>query len=151
MSEEERISAMREMTGFEELKSEPEVGIFWYLPEQKTLFDVRSLPISLIPKGLRTIPMLHKNVWAKNYFRAKAKGENDSIYLTDYTQIPRGRVWYENGQFRVTVGQWAKDCETDLTPLLKEEFSLPDFLFDYDELWDLGHGWSEHDFEIYAK
>jgi len=153
MTEVERKSLMKEMASFEEIKDEPSVGIFWFSPEKQDLFDVSSVPVSTLKNGLNTIPKLHKNVWAKNYYKAKAKGLKDSIYFTDYTQIPRGRVWYDRktGEFKITVGSWYKQYEQILTPLLQIEFNLTEFKYEVDSHWELGHGWSEHDFTVYAE
>jgi len=134
MTDRERDDLMSEMASFEDIKDEPSVGIFWFSPEEKEVFDVSSVPVSTLKPGLNTIPKLHKNVWAKNYYRAKAKGLTDSIYFTDYTQIPRGRVWYDRQteSFKVTVGSWYKEYEQILTPLLKTEFNLDDFKYEID-------------------
>ena len=61
----------------------PQVGIFWYDPEGKALFGVCKQ--ELTPKqaeeaadnGLPFInyPHLHRQIWAKEYFRAQATGE----------------------------------------------------------------------------
>jgi len=143
---------MSEMASFEGVKNEPSVGIFWFLPEEGDLFDVSAVPVSSLKKGLNTIPKLHKNVWAKNFYKAKAKGLTDSIYFKDYTQIPRGRVWYDRtaNTFKVTVGSWYEKYEDILTPLLMIEFNLTEFKYEVDSHWELGHGWSEHDFAVYT-
>ena len=153
MSGEERERVMAEMASYDGLAFEPSVGIFWYAPERQELFDVRSLPVSALPGRMTTINVLHKNIWTKNYFRAKARGLTDSIYYSDYTQIPRGRVFYSpsTNTFSVKVGHWIEDCKDILTPLLQEEFNLADFDYDIDIHWDLGHGWSEHNFNIDVK
>ena len=80
-------------------------------------------------------------IWAKEFFRARAKHE-DTKFIGDYTQIPRGRVTWAVDKFLVFVGQWAKPIEAELTELIEKEFSLPYFEFVYDYHWDLGHGWS---------
>ena len=86
-------------------------------------------------------PHLHRQVWAKEYFRAQAKHE-DTHFKGDYTQVPRGRVAWAIDKFIVLVGKWAEPIQEELTELLEKEFSLPYFEFVYDEHWDLGHGWS---------
>lgn len=130
---------------------EPEVGIFWYDTSSKELFGCNSIPVSqaVDNKGRRTYGKLHKTVWKKEYNRALSKNDKDSIYLNyDYTKIPRGRIFYENGKFKVMVGKWAFDksvCDKDtLLSLVIEEFNLPeDSELEYSSHWDLGHGWSE--------
>ena len=153
MSTEERERVMAEMASYDGLAFEPSVGIFWLDVERGELFDVRSLPVSALTGGMPTINVLHKIIWTKNHFRAKAKGLEDSIYYTDYTQIPRGRIFYSPSSktFSVKVGHWIEDYREILTPLLEDEFNLTAFEYDIDEHWDIGHGWSEHNFNIDVK
>ena len=94
-------------------------------------------------KGLPFInyPHLHRQVWAKEYFKAQAKHE-ETKFKGDYTQVPRGRVAWNIDKFIVLVGHWAEPLLDELTALVEEEFSLPYFEFVYDEHWDIGHGWS---------
>lgn len=136
MSDEERKSVMEEMASYDGLAFEPSVGIFWFDPEKGELFDVKSLPVSALTGKMTTINVLHKNIWTKNYFRAKAKGLQDSIYYTDYTQIPRGRIFYSpsTGKFSVKVGSWIEEHKEVLTPLLKDEFNLIEVEYDIDTL-----------------
>ena len=127
----------------------PQVGIFWYDPQDKSFFGVRKQEITpkqveeAADKGLPFInyPHLHRQVWAKEYFRAQATGE-ETKFKGDYTQIPRGRVTWTINKFIVFVGQWAKPIESELSRMIEREFALPYFEFVYDEHWDLGHGWS---------
>lgn len=144
---------MQEMASYDGMAFEPAVGIFWFDPEKGELFDVRSIPVSAMTGMMTTIKVLHKDIWAKNYFRAKAKGQTDSIYFTDYTQIPRGRIFYSPSTktFSVKVGHWVEDYKEVLTPLLQDEFNLPTVEYDIDSHWDLGHGWSEHNFNMDVK
>lgn len=138
---------MKDMSTFDEPM--PSIGIFWYDMEEHSFFGVGKK--ELTPKmiedaaedGLPYInyPKLHRQVWAKEYFRAQAMNE-PTKFKGDYTQIPRGRVVWAVNKFVVFVGQWAKDIEEELTELLEKEFALPYFEFRYDEHWDLGHGWS---------
>lgn len=145
MSIEERERVMSEMASYDGLAFEPSVGIFWFDPEQGELFDVRSLPVSALTGRMTTINVLHKNIWAKNFFRAKSKGLTDSIYFTDYTQIPRGIIFYSPSTktFSAKVGHWIEDYKDVVTPLLQEEFNLTEFEYDIDVHWDLGHGWDK--------
>ena len=143
----EHEAMMRDMRSFDEPM--PAIGIFWYDPEEHSFFGVGKK--ELTPKmiedaakdGLPYInyPKLHRQVWAKEFFRAEMSGE-PTKFKGDYTQIPRGRVTWAVNRFVVFVGQWAKDIEPELTTLLEKEFALPCFVFRYDEHWDLGHGWS---------
>lgn len=127
----------------------PKVGIFWYLPEEHDLFEVHSIcpPNEQEPY---TIPDLHKDVWRKAKFRAKARGKKDSIYYQDYSKIPRGRVYYNKGKFTVAVGSWYKKYEEELTNLLKDYFDLEEFDFEVIEYFELGHNGGEEEF-LYNK
>ena len=123
----------------------PCAGIFWYLPEEHDLFEVHSIP----PQNEQepyTIPDLHKDVWRKAKFRAKARGEKDSIYYQDYTKIPRGRVFYNKGKFTVAVGSWYKKYEEELTELIRDYFDLEEFDFEVIEYFELGHNGGEEEF-----
>lgn len=138
---------MASMKAFDEQM--PCIGIFWYDPSDNTLFGVRKQEVT--PKmveeaavnGLPFLnyPHLHRQVWAKEYFKAQAKHE-DTKFKGDYTQIPRGCVAWNIDKFIVLVGHWAESILEELTALIESEFSLPYFEFVYDEHWDLGHGWS---------
>jgi len=132
---------MSEMASYDGNAFEPQVGIFWLDVENEELFDVKAIPISSLREGINTITVLHKDIWAKNYYRAKARGKSDSIYMRDYTQIPRGRVFYnrKTNTFKVKVGHWIDQYEAMLTPLIREEFNLKSFEYDID-------GWGERDF-----
>lgn len=83
---------------------------------------------------------MHRQVWAKEYFRAQAK-HLETKFKGDYTQVPRGRVTWTIDKFLVLVGHWAEPIQEELTELLEKEFALPFFEFVYDEHWDLGHVW----------
>ena len=147
LSSEEHSAQMASMKAFDEQM--PCIGIFWYDAEDHSFFVVRKSELTpkmveeAAEKGLPFInyPHLHRQVWAKEYFRAQAKRE-DTKFKGDYTQIPRGRVAWNINKFIVLVGKWAFPIEEELTALIEEEFSLPYFEFVYDEHWDLGHGWS---------
>ena len=138
---------MAAMRAFDEQM--PCVGIFWYDPEDKSLFGVRKKELTPVEvedaakKGMPFInyPHLHRQVWAKEYFKAQAR-HLETKFMGDYTQIPRGRVAWTIDKFIVLVGKWAEPIQGELAELLEKEFSLPYFEFVYDVHWDLGHGWS---------
>ena len=143
MSREEAIGEMQKY-----FKDNPEVGLFWYNEAEKELFEVHSIPASSLPEGQSTYPKLHKTIWQK--LRAKArqkKKENklyDPIYLSDYTKVPRGRVFYKDGIFYVFAGSWITD---KIKNLIKKEFKLQkvNVVFKVDKHWEIGHGWSTED------
>lgn len=104
MSQDELQQQMDDMRSFDEPM--PQVGIFWYDPSDKAFFGVRKQEITpkqvedAAEKGLPFInyPQLHRQVWAKEYFRTQATGEV-SKFVGDYTQIPRGRVAWNINKF----------------------------------------------------
>ena len=79
LSETDHKAQMESMKGFDEQM--PCVGIFWYDQNEHALFGVRKQ--ELTPKmveeaadqGIPFInyPHLHRQIWAKEYFRAQAK------------------------------------------------------------------------------
>ena len=147
LSKKEHQAQMQSMKAFDE--SMPCIGIFWYDPTDHSFFGVRKSELApkmveeAAEKGLPFInyPHLHRQVWAKEYFRAQAMKE-DTKFKGDYIQIPRGRVAWNINKFIVLVGKWAEPIQAELTTLIEQEFSLPYFEYVYDEHWDLGHGWS---------
>ena len=138
-----REEAMSEMKQYFDQKAE--VGLFWYHPEEEELFEIHSIPATSLKEGEMTYPKLHKDIWAKLHYRAKDRKEKgslyDPIYLTDYTQIPRGRVFFKESKFYVFVGSWITD---KVKELIVEQFNLQEceVIFKIDQHWELGHGWS---------
>ena len=147
LTDEERKALMEDLKSFD--RQMPCVGLFGYDPQDHAFFGVRKKELTpkmveeAAEKGLPFInyPTLHRQVWAKEFFKAQAK-HLDTKFKGDYTQIPRGRVAWNIDKFIVLVGHWAEPVQEELTGLLEQEFSLPYFEYVYDEHWDLGHGWS---------
>ena len=147
LTEKEHKCQMADMKAFDEQM--PCIGIFLYDLESHSLFGVYKKEITpkmveeAAEKGLPFInyPHPHRQVWAKEYFKAQAKHE-ETKFKGDYTQVPRGCVAWNIDNFIVLVGHWAEPLLDELTALVEEEFSLPYFEFVYDEHWDIGHGWS---------
>lgn len=147
LTEEERKVLMEDLKSFD--GQMPCIGLFGYDPQEHAFFGVRKKELTpkmveeAAEKGLPFInyPTLHRQVWAKEFFKAQAK-HLDTKFKGDYTQIPRGRVAWNIDKFIVLVGRWAEPVQEEFTELLEKEFSLPFFEFVYDEHWDLGHGWS---------
>jgi len=146
MSKTERLNVMQTMKDNEKFQDEPKVGIFWYSPEKDELFGVTKIEVSELQfndKGLKTTKTLHKDWWRKQTYRAQAKNDLTSIYLTDYTQTPRGRVFQtKENVFQVMCGQWITD---HIKEIIMEEFDLQnqDVRIMVDTHWEIGHGWSE--------
>ena len=147
LSDQERQRQMADMKSFDEPM--PSVGIFWYDPREKCLFGVHKKEITpreveeAAEKGVPFInyPRLHRQIWAKEYFKAQAK-HVETKFTGVYTQVPRGCVAWNIDKFIVLVGHWAEPILDELSELVEKEFALPYFEFVYDEHWDLGHGWS---------
>lgn len=127
LNDKDHVAQMEDMASFDQQM--PCVGIFWYDPQDHSLFGVRKK--ELTPQEVEEAAQKGKPFI--NYPH-KFKG--------DYTQIPRGRVAWTIDKFIVLVGKWAEPIQDELAALLEQEFSLPYFEFVYDEHWDLGHGWS---------
>jgi len=153
-NDDEHSSAIEVMQGFMD-NGKPKLGIFWYNYVDNSLFGVEKGDAELYINGekIATYPKLHKTYWQKQHYRAIANNDTNSIFYNehDYTQIPRGRIFWENGNFYVNVGSWingfinGKECidRSKLRILLIDEFNLPeDFIFRQDRHWDIGHGWS---------
>ena len=147
LNEKDHNAQMEDMKSFDEQM--PCVGIFWYDPQEHQFFGVHKkelTPVMVEEAALKGVPFinypkLHRQIWAKEYFKAQAKGE-ETRFTGDYTQVPRGRVAWNVNKFIVLVGKWAEPIQEELKELLEQEFSLPYFEFVYDYHWDLGHGWS---------
>ena len=153
LSDKEHNVQMEDMKSFDEQM--PCVGIFWYDPEDNTLFGVRKKeltpqmveeaaekgkPFINYPQGGHKAAIEREGseiyfdfpereqarAELKEYFRAQAK-HLDTKFKGDYTQVPRGRVAWTIDKFIVLVGKWAEPIQEQLTELLEQEFSLPYF------------------------
>lgn len=142
--------AINEMAKFFD-SGKPQLGIFWFNPVQFSLFGVSKMDAEeCLKEGHHTFPKLHKTFWQKQHFRALAKNETESMYYDEhnYTMIPRGRIFFENGKYIVRVGDWLNEIDREkFSELMEDEFNLPEnFEFEIDIHWNLGHGWSEEKF-----
>jgi len=144
---------IRELNKYFSDEEEPQVGIFWYDTKTDNLFEVHSIAISKL-NGEISLPRLHRKVWQQRSHRAedlKYRGlPYEPIYFYDYTQIPRGRVYYVNNTFYIVTGKWINDNADYITQLIIEEFNLQDqkIKLKYDSHWDIGHGWSSERDEL---
>ena len=140
-------SAIDLMQVNDQYQDSPEVGMFWYDPENDELFGVRSCLADSIGwyhssqwgKDVKTDTHLHKNIWQKEYFRGK-----DKRFHGDHTLVPRGRVFeFKDEGFIVFTGDWIDNYPSAKQQILSE-FNLPnDTQFVKDIHWDIGHGWSD--------
>ena len=148
MSDKELQQQMDAMRALDEPM--PQVGIFWFDPNDHTFFGVRKQELTpksieaFAAKGIRTIdittlmPDTDDSICpspelVRNLSNGRESGER---------VLPRGRVAWNINKFIVFVGQWAKPVEDELAAMIEKEFALPYFEFVYDIHWDLGHGWS---------
>ena len=142
----EREVIMKTMSDTFDHQDEPKVGIFWYDESAGELFGVSKIGVSELRfnnNGLKTIGILHKTWWAKQQMRAKAKHQLSSVFMKDYTQIPRGRIFQtKDNCFQLMCGSWINE---NIVELVKEEFDLQNTQFEVkiDKHWEIGHGWSE--------
>ena len=131
LNDKEHKAQMEDMRSFDEQM--PCVGIFWYDPQDHTLFGVRKkelTPQMVEEERSKGVDVIDYPLSTLNY------------ELSTLSMVPRGRVAWTIDKFIVLVGKWAEPIQDELTELLGQEFSLPYFEFVYDEHWDLGHGWS---------
>ncbi|MDR3302524.1 MAG: hypothetical protein LBT01_08395 [Spirochaetaceae bacterium] len=133
------------MRSFEDIQYEPSLGIGWVY--NNALIDLtKQLAPSCIwnDNGCRTVATLHKDYWKKKSQKMRFKfNKYDTIYNTDYTSIPRFRIFEYKSvpQYRVMVGSWITD---NIKEMIIDEFDLPpETEFIIDTHWELGHGWSE--------
>ena len=96
----------------------PKVGIFTYNPKDNKLVDV-------IAKSLDCKDIInYKNIINENK--------------------PRGRVFYKDNKFLITVGSWINENENyKVIDLVEKEFDLTneDTEIVEDSHWDIGSGW----------
>ena len=122
----DHAAQMADMKSFDEPM--PSVGIFWYDPEDHTLFGVRK-----------------KELTPREVEEAAEKGKPFISLSEDFkSHVSRqgGCVVWNVDKFEIKVGHWAEPIQDELTELIEKEFALPYFEFIYDEHWNLGHGWS---------
>ena len=97
LSDKEHNVQMEDMVSFDEQM--PCVGIFWYDPEDNTLFGVRK-----------------KELTPQMVEEAAVKGKPFINYLQG------GRVAWTIDKFIVLVGKWAEPIQDKLSELLEQEF-----------------------------
>ena len=150
MSEQEREAVMKTMSDNFANQDEPKVGIFWYNEDTGELFGISKIEASELQfnyNGLKTVKTLHKSLWLKQKNRAVSKGKDPGIFIKNYTQVPRGRIFQKkDGVYQLMCGSWINEQIVDL---VKEEFDLKNVQIEVkiDGHWEIGHGWSE-DFEL---
>lgn len=142
----------------------PHIGIFWYDGKRRELFGVfKSCEEDIEPDmlGRRVFPILHQNVWGvlrNEYYNAYAEYIGNEKYpeeadnpmsQTDYTLVPRGRVFSDNEGYQVYVGDWFFSMDSSerehVMQLVLDEFGLwrEETEFIDDIHWHIGYGWGE--------
>ena len=146
MSASERKDVIASMSDNFDSQNNPKVGIFWYNEESDELFGITAIDaneLSFDDHGRKTLGTLHKTWWKKQHERAKTKNQLASIFMQDYTQIPRGRIFQrKDGTFELMCGSWINE---HIVELIKDEFNLRNVPMEVivDTHWEIGHGWSE--------
>lgn len=127
----------------------PKVGIFWYSEGRDELFGVVSHPVDDYSRanasdGRITCSELHEDVWKKEFYRQRYKGDGTGLFVGQYQDKPRGRVFYniDNETFEVACGKWLQKYPHVYDMILKE-FDLPSerTTAKYAIHWDIGHSW----------
>lgn len=148
-SEEDYRNVLAQMESNRGKGETPKVGIFWYSVGRNDLFGVVSHPIDDYSKanaseGRITCSELHEDVWKKEYYKQRFKGDGTGLFIGQYQDKPRGRVFYRMGDdtFEIATGKWIQDYPQAID-LIIQEFNLPP---DRTELkyaihWDIGHSW----------
>lgn len=126
---------------------DPKVGIFWYNPSRNELFGVVALSLddpntTNCPNG-KTCKILHKHKWQEEYRKLKYKEKKDNTfpYIGAYENKPRGRVFYKDNKFYITVGSWINiEDNWRAIELIEKEFDIDkentEIVEDYH--WDIG-------------
>ena len=114
----------------------PQLGIFWFNPVGFSLFGVSKMDAEeCLAQNHLTYPKLHKTFWQKQHHRAQAKGDTTSMYYDEqnYTMIPRGRLFYDEGKYVVKVGDWHKEIDQErFAELIEDEFNIPEELLRFE-------------------
>ena len=141
----DHAAQMSDMKSFDEQM--PSVGIFWFDPEDHTLFGVRKkelTPREVEEARVKGVDVINYQGYGrkaaiereqrdacidtaereqaraelKEYFRAQAN-HSETKFKGDYTQIPRGCVAWTIDKFIVLVGHWAEPIQEELTELIE--------------------------------
>lgn len=148
-SEDEYRSVLAQMEANRGKGETPKVGIFWYSVGRDELFGIVSHPVDDYSRanasdGRITCSELHEDVWKKEYYRQRYKGDGTGLYVGQYQDKPRGRVFYNinNDSFEVACGKWLQDYP-HVYEMILQEFDLPPerTKAKYAIHWDIGQSW----------
>ncbi len=148
-SEDEYRNVLAQMAANRGKGDTPKVGIFWYSIGRDELFGVVSHPLDDYSKanaseGRITCSELHEDVWKKEFYKQKYKGDGTGLFIGAYQDKPRGRVFYniDEDTFEVAAGKWLEEYPHVYDMVLKE-FNLPPekTTAKYAVHWDIGQSW----------
>ncbi len=148
-SEEEYRGVLAQMAANRGKGNAPKVGIFWYSIGRDELFGVVSHPVDDYSRanasdGRITCSELHEDVWKKEFYKQRYKGDGTGLFIGPYQDRPRGRVFYriDDGTFEVAAGKWLEEYP-HVYDMILEEFNLPPekTIAKYAVHWDIGHSW----------
>lgn len=149
-------STMKDMMDYMDANLEeqerPKVGIFWYSPRIKDVFGVVAVDAqerAEIEKNRTMVSCkeLHKYVWKKKFNYYKYHGGSD-LYVGDYKNTPRGRVFYcpKSNEFIIMVGTWFND-NTEALDKIKNAFDLNqeglNVKVEFGDHWEIGMGYGD--------
>lgn len=148
-TEDEYRSVLAQMEANRGKGETPKVGIFWYSEGRDELFGVVSHPVDDYSRanasdGRITCSELHEDVWKKEFYRQRYKGDGTGLYVGQYQDKPRGRVFYNINEdtFEVACGKWLQDYP-HVYEMILQEFDLPPerTKAKYAIHWDIGQSW----------
>ena len=148
-SEDEYRSVLAQMAANRGHGDAPKVGIFWYSIGRDELFGIVSHPVADYSKanasdGRITCSELHEDVWKKEYYKQKFKGDGIGLFIGPYQDKPRGRIFYriDDDTFEVAAGKWLEEYPHVYDMILRE-FNLPPekTKAKYAIHWDIGQSW----------
>jgi Txe/YoeB family toxin of Txe-Axe toxin-antitoxin module len=148
-TEEEYRSVLAQMEANRGKGATPKVGIFWYSEGRNELFGVVSHPVDDYSRanasdGRITCSELHEDVWKKEFYRQRYKGDGTGLFIGQYQDKPRGRVFYNinDDTFEVACGKWLQQYP-HVYDMILQEFDLPADRTSakYAVHWDIGQSW----------
>lgn len=148
-NEEEYRNVLAQMAANRGKGDMPKVGIFWYSIGRDELFGVVSHPVDDYSRanasnGRITCSELHEDIWKKEYYKQRYKGDGSGLFVGPYQDKPRGRIFYniDNDTYEVATGKWLEEYPHVYDMILKE-FNLPRERTSakYAIHWDIGQSW----------
>ena len=148
-NEEEYRNVLAQMAANRGKGDMPKVGVFWYSIGRDELFGIVSHPVDDYSRanasnGRITCSELHEDIWKKEYYKQRYKGDGSGLFVGPYQDKPRGRVFYniDNDTYEVATGKWLEEYPHVYDMILKE-FNLPPERTSakYAIHWDIGQSW----------